>query len=247
MGIQIAPIVLSLIITTVPGLTPPQDYHQALAAFYKEFPDDVVPTMKLVFEPKAVRVRSRIIELKGKNRRVLSEQTLWFSQGELVILHTPVVKEGTQDLHLDNFVTSKDGILYWRNGSRKGERLRREPADTLWFTWYSLDPMYMMACFHEQFVKQPDLFRVTTKNQLKTVMQRERSSDFFGHEFAFGVAFSNTPLWFHRLHIISDRHIVMEHDKPEKIKGIPFTPADIPQEIEFRDSTKALRHFMFFL
>jgi hypothetical protein len=240
--------VLAVAIGLIPVERPPEDYARVLTTSYKTVPQDLIPTMRLVFEPKGIRVRSRTVQLRGEKRTVLSEQTLWFSQGDLVILHKPIAKGRTQDLALDNFVTSKGRILYWKHGSKEGERLLREAGDTLWFTRYALDPGWIMAGIQEQFQEHPELFQVTVKNNVTTAILRKTNVfDSRGREIAFGVSFSENPLWFTRLHVIGDRHIIIEHDKPEPIDKIPFKDTDIPSEIDFRDSTMMLRHFMPFL
>lgn len=213
-------------------------YEKERAAFYETIPPDLLPVLKRLFEPKAVRIDCRVVEIRGTHKSILSTYSLWFSRGELFLRHQLPAPENI------NYVTVGGQLYRWKTGSPTGVILNRMDGDTLHYARYAVDPGWIMAGLYERLRQDPTQL-IVRKHHGTTVVQ---GKDKWSSDLLVGFAFVENPLWFSQLILrYPDRVVVWEYDVPNLIDAIPETIRALPNGVHFMRSTKSLFDFITFL
>lgn len=192
-----------------------------------------------LFQPNAVQIPFRAVNMTGNTRSVSYAGNLYFSQGQLFINY-----DKTQS---DAAFATIDGKLYtWNIGASEGEILKRFKGDTLAFAMYMIDPAGIMRSIYSEFLDHPKQFASTTAQGIQTIQFKENKYGFKGIQVA------TKPFWLKTLLFEQPsesglRQGRLEVDPPIALDALPKELAVLPKGVKFKSSEGDLRQRMTYL
>ncbi|MEO1633843.1 MAG: hypothetical protein AAFS04_02020 [Cyanobacteria bacterium J06631_9] len=207
---------------------------------------NLYPAYEAIFNPAAVEIPFRFVTEKDSSREVTASGTIYYSEGELVIL--------TDRVGGDNFVTREGDLYTWKTGERTGQKLTRFTGDTVELIDYWIDPAVLMRYIYQDTQAMPENFTVTEVDDELAYLFAEAPYGFLGVRVTAQAPFWMTAMLYSLecqeeicLYDHSGNFAAREVDPPTVLTEIPAEVQVLPEGITFEESTRTADTFMTYL
>jgi hypothetical protein len=198
-----------------------------------------------VFEPAAVKIPFRTVEVKGADRKILEDGVIYFAKGQLVVKHNSTFNGNNPDL------ATIGGKLYaWKPGEKQGKILKRFTGDTIELVDYLIDPALIMRYTYFDYKRSPKDFTASNMQNPTKILRKKTLYGFVG------IQFNPAPLWLGTNLITScktescppvtaDTELTqIEIDRPISIPQIPSELLKLPKNVKFTQSAGSVNQYL---
>lgn len=207
---------------------------------------NLFPAYEAVFEPEAVEIPFRFVTERHGIREVASAGTIYYSEGELVIL--------TDRVGGDNFVTIAGDLYSWKTGETTGKKLTRFTGDTVELIDYWIDPAVLMRYIYQDTQAMPEEFTVTEVGDELAYTYKAAPYGFLGVRVTAQAPFWMTAMLYsldcqQEICLTDDgsEFAAREVDPPTTLTAIPAEVQVLPEDVTFEDSDSTADVFMTYL
>ncbi|MEL6352803.1 MAG: hypothetical protein AAFR58_13660 [Cyanobacteria bacterium J06627_28] len=207
---------------------------------------NLYPAYEVVFESAAVEIPFRFTAEREGNREVTSSGTIYYSEGELVIL--------TDRIGGDNFVTIEGNLYSWKTGETTGKILTRFTGDTVELIDYWIDPAVLMRYIYQDTQTTPEEFTVTEVGDELVYTYKAAPYGFLGVRVTAQAPFWMTAMLYslecqQEICLTDDgsEFAAREVDPPTTLTAIPAEVQVLPEGVTFEESDWTADIFMTYL
>lgn len=207
---------------------------------------NLLPAYEAVFESAAVEIPFRFVTERDGSREVASSGTIYYSEGELVIL--------TDRTGGDNFITIEGDLYSWKTGETTGKKLTRFTGDTVELIDYWIDPAVLMRYIYQDTQVTPEEFTVTEVGDELAYRYKAAPYGFLGVRVTAQAPFWMTAMLYslecqQEICLTDDgsEFAAREVDPPTTLTAIPAEVQVLPENVTFEESDWTADVFMTYL
>ena len=206
-------------------------------------------TLQAVFEPAAVKIPFRTVQVKGADRKIVEDGVIYFAKGQIVVKHNSTLPNAS----IPDFATIEGKLYAWALGKKEGQILKRFTGDTIELVDYLIDPALLMRYTYFEYKRSPKDFTVTNVPNSTTILRKQISYGFVG------IRFNSVPLWLGNNIITNCKTkncppitagtelTQIEIDRPIPIPQIPSELLKLPKNVKFVQSKGSVDQYLSYL
>jgi hypothetical protein len=210
----------------------------------REVPAEFKEVFQAVFEPAAVKIPFRTVQLKGSDRQILADGVIYFAKGQLVVKHnSTLAKANTPD-----FATIGDQLYAWKPGEKQGKILKRYTGDTIELVDYLIDPALLMRYTYFDYKRSPKDFTVNNIQSSTTILRKNAPYGFVGIRFKSETSIIAPCKTETCSEVAANTELTQfEIDRPIPISQIPTELLKLPKNVKFTQSAGSVDQFLSYL
>jgi hypothetical protein len=214
-----------------------------------EVPAEFKEVFQAVFEPAAVKIPFRTVQVKGADRKILEDGVIYFAKGQIVVKHNSTLPNA----NIPDFATIGDKLYAWKPGEKEGKILKRFTGDTIELVDYLIDPALLMRYTYFDYKRSSKDFTASNIQNSTTILRKQAPYGFVG------IRFNSAPLWLGTNMIARCNSEIcppvtagteltqFEIDRPISIPQIPNELLKLPKNVKFIQSEGSIDQYLSYL